>query len=253
MSTVTDYDYVFVENCSLIGGTRWSWVECFLSDLRAALTGIRVAGGGGNCSFPILVCTGIDFVSDLYAGDTDYLHCKKGTKAKTCTHCNTTTPAQPCPCPLDHSDFKQTEAACEFIEEFFDGVSTQIPHLIWDGLRNGLTHMFMPKPFQDNARSLKFTLLSGPLPCPSILWRDGDAAGVAANTYTFFEALERAIRRYEQRLRVEPDLQARFQKAWDSVESYTRAANGDYLSEMNLVFSTAPKAQLLLFDPATTL
>lgn len=254
MSAVSDYDYVFVQACELIGGgTRWSWIECFLSDLRNALVGIRVSGGGGNCSFPILICTGIDFLSDLYAGDTDYLHCRKGTAARTCPHCNTTTPAIPCGCSLYHTGFDQTASACTFIRDFFDGIATQIPHLIWDGLRNGLTHMFMPKPFEVNMRSLRFTLASGPRPGPSILWRKSYTAGVWCDVYTFFEALERAIRRYEQRLRAEADLQANFRRAWESVESHTRTPGGDAQLEMNTVFERYWQGDLPLFDRSTTL
>src|SRR5919106_1819205 len=78
--------------------------------------------GGGNLSVPILICTGLELASALYVGDTSYI--KKVPK------------------------YDATTNVEQFINEFFTGRARQMPLLIWDGVRNGIDHLFFPKPLQ---------------------------------------------------------------------------------------------------------
>jgi hypothetical protein len=227
MGTVTDYDFVFVEPCQIIGGgSRWSWIECIVSDCQLFMNGIQANGGGGNLAFPILICTGIDLVSDLYVGDTYY---------------------------ISGNAFDQSQAAAEFIEHFFDGVSQQIPRIIWDAVRNGLTHCFLPKGMSHAGSDLHFTFTAGPASGASLLWRSGSAGRIILDVGSLFAAFQLAVDRYHGELQTDPAVQHRFRVAWESIENHVRVAQGPYATEMDLIFSPSWTGQLPLFDPAQQL
>jgi hypothetical protein len=81
----------------------------------------QLVQGGGNLSIPILVCTGLDLASSLYVGMTDY---------------------------LNHSKYNATVNVEKFINDFFPGCARVIPLLVWDGVRNRVDHLFVPKSIQ---------------------------------------------------------------------------------------------------------
>lgn len=249
-----NFDYIFSDPCEPIGGgTRWSWVDGYLSDLEVFLQGLEGCSDGRSLTFSILICSAIDFISDLYAGDTEYRHCKKLTKAKTCQHSNQTTPAKRCQCNLDHTNFEQAIVACDFIKDFFDGIAAQIPHLIWDGLRNGMTHTSMPKQFKLGNRKLGFVFFGAKSNCG--LLRIDDRAKIIFGARGLLDALKRAVDRYKGRLESEPDLQAKFRIAWGSIENYTRTirAGSQYEIEMSLLFKGGDLDKVPLFDRSITL
>jgi len=68
------------------GRPRFTWItDCLLGDIRTFLDGIekatgtnqKIAGnlprGGGNLSVPILISTALEFIAELYAGNTKYM------------------------------------------------------------------------------------------------------------------------------------------------------------------------------------
>jgi hypothetical protein len=81
----------------------------------------QLVQGGGNLIIPILVCTGLELASSLYVGKTDY---------------------------LNHSKYNATVNVEKFINDFFLGCAREIPLLVWDGVRNGVDHLFVPKSIQ---------------------------------------------------------------------------------------------------------
>ncbi|MBU0610093.1 MAG: hypothetical protein KKI08_19565 [Armatimonadetes bacterium] len=236
MSTVSAYDYIFTESCAPIGGgNRWSWMDCLVSDLRLFLNGIEANNGGGNLTLPIPVCTGVDLVSDLWAGDTDYLHCRRSG----------------CTCTLDHSSFNQTDVACGFVTQYFRGPVRQIPHILWDCVRNGLTHCFMPKTLTDAGHVVRFSFTAGGVAEPCAIQTLGAVTVIRINVHDLVDALEIALQTYRADLASDPVLQANFRRAWESLEAQSRQAHGDYQTELNLVRTLA--APVGLFDPGAAL
>jgi hypothetical protein len=211
---MSQYDYVFTEFCPLVDGTRWHWIECLCADLRTLLMGVRANGGGGNCTFPIAVCAGIDFVSDLYGGDTKYLH-ETGA----------------CDCPKGQR-FSQAALAAAFIQDCFDGLSTEIAPMLWDGMRNGLTHTFMPKGYKDGESVVRLAFESGEFLVPSRIERDGDIVRIVVNVYSLGKAFGRAVDRYEQLLRTDASRRSNFHKAWRSIEEQAEKAGVDLGTEI---------------------
>lgn len=252
MSETAEYKYVFIDLCVSIGQkTRWSWIESYLSELEVFVKAIEARRYGGT-TFPILVGAAIDFISDLYAGDTEYLHCKKNIKGKTCQSCGAViVAASSCTCGLRHFGFEQGDVACKFMTEFFDGIAGEIPHIIWDGLRNGMTHVSMPKQFAGGSSWLSFGL-AGP-GSDNGLQRDGDGVKVFVDPRGLLEALKAAVKRYEEKLRTNQDLQRNFRNVWKEVENYPREAKGAYETEMNRIFDSAKTGWMPLFDPSVTL
>jgi hypothetical protein len=77
--------YIF-EDTSFEKRTRVNWItDCLLGDIRTYLKGIKKIIyenrdgtsekllGGGNLSVPILISSALEFVSELYAGNTSYM------------------------------------------------------------------------------------------------------------------------------------------------------------------------------------
>jgi hypothetical protein len=90
----------------------------------------QLVQGGGNLIIPILVCTGLELASSPYVGKTDY---------------------------LNHSKYNATVNVEKFINDFFPGCAREIPLLVWDGVRNGVDHLFVPKSIQYSQFTIQFT------------------------------------------------------------------------------------------------
>ena len=123
--------------------------DCLLGDIRTFLDGIEqylqnkekfTDRGGGNLSIPSLVCTGLEFVSALYVGDTQYLH--DGD-----TRCV-------------RQNYNATDNVKKFIGEFFPTNCRNIPLILWDGIRNGIIHIFSPKALRYSAIISDFNSMS---------------------------------------------------------------------------------------------
>jgi len=76
----------------------------------------------------------LELASSLYVGMTDY---------------------------LNHSKYNATVSVEKFINNFFSGCAREIPLLIWDGVRNGVDHLFVPKSIQYSHFTIQFTFCGG--------------------------------------------------------------------------------------------
>jgi hypothetical protein len=79
-------DYIFGVHPNQPIKNRFEWLNgALLNDIQTFIDGIdrfpngtsesylRNHHGGGNLSIPILICTGLEFVSALYVGKTKYM------------------------------------------------------------------------------------------------------------------------------------------------------------------------------------
>jgi hypothetical protein len=130
MNETERFDYIF-RNPSGGVANLFGWVEyALLGDLRTFVDAIRNSindsqrfpsekpRGAGNLSIPILVCTGLELVSAMYCGKT---------RAK------------------DNWGYHADKNVKEFLEAFMPCHAVEISKLLWDGIRNGIDHLFYPK------------------------------------------------------------------------------------------------------------
>jgi hypothetical protein len=177
---------------------RFNWLKkALLGDIQTFENTIQSAPwlvqGGGNLSIPIVICTGLELASALYVGGTNYI----GKVQK----------------------YDATTNVELFINEFFIGHAREIPRLIWDGVRNGIDHLFFPKALRYSEFTIQFTF-----------YRGGESQAIKTNNFIemriniseLFSIFKQAIERFEDRLRIEDQLQLKFITAWDSFESYIR-------------------------------
>jgi hypothetical protein len=73
----------------------------------------------------------LELASSLYVGMTDY---------------------------LNHSKYNATVNVEKFINDFFPGCARVIPLLVWDGVRNRVDHLFVPKSIQYSQFTIQFTI-----------------------------------------------------------------------------------------------
>lgn len=190
-------EYIFGENDGPITN-RFNWLKgALLGDIQTfentMQSAPRLVQGGGNLSIPIIICTGLELASALYVGETSYI--RKVPKYDATTN-------------VEH-----------FINEFFIGRAHEIPRLIWDGVRNGIDHLFFPKPLRYSEFTIQFTF-----------YRGGESQAIKTNNFIemriniseLFNIFGQALERFEDRLRNEAQLQLNFITAWDSFESYIR-------------------------------
>lgn len=132
-------DYIFENQSDQPIVNRFGWLDhALLDDIKTFVNTLQSAPqlvqGGGNLSIPILVCTGLELASSLYVGKTDY---------------------------LNHSKYNATVNVEKFINDFFPGCAREIPLLVWDGVRNGVDHLFVPKSIQYSQFTIQFTFYGG--------------------------------------------------------------------------------------------
>ena len=132
-------DYIFENQSDQPIVNRFGWLDhALLDDIKTFVNTLQSAPqlvqGGGNLSIPILVCTGLELASSLYVGMTDY---------------------------LNHSKYNATVNVEKFINDFFPGCAREIPLLVWDGVRNGVDHLFVPKSIQYSQFTIQFTFYGG--------------------------------------------------------------------------------------------
>lgn len=203
-------DYIFRNqpNNSIVN--RFGWLgNALLDDIQTFSNTLESAPylvqGGGNLSIPIVVCTGLELASALYVGMTDY---------------------------LDHSKYDATVNVESFINDFFPRHSRRISRLTWDGVRNGVDHLFVRKSIQYSNLTIQFTFYGG---IESKAIKTGNSIEIRINSVELYNTLKQAIEKYRIRLLKEVDLQINFMTAWDSIESHVRPISANDTRKTNEV------------------
>lgn len=191
-------DYIFGDHFEpdIPVTNRFGWLESALpDDIETFINVIRIAPelrvGGGNLSIPIIVCTGLELASALYAGNTKYL-CGRAYNAE--------------------------DNVKKFVNDFFTGPAREIPRLIWDGVRNGVDHTFNPKSIQYSNDAFRFTFYSE-IGMQSYVSKNNNEISIHLNSVELNTTLRRAITEYKVELQGTKQLQANFIQAWASIES----------------------------------
>ena len=205
MSPVEKYVYIFDKNqCDMFPGGRFNWLpDCLLGDIRTFLDGIEnyvqnidllQDRGGGNLSVLILISTGLELASALYAGKTSH---------------------------KDGREYRARVNVKQFITDYYPENYHKFPLIFWDGVRNGLTHMFSPTPFQYLGKNIRFQFFTEE-DFGSHITDLGDTILVRLSVFKMFEVLKQAMQDYGDALRVDEILQDNFITAWSSIEEYSR-------------------------------
>jgi len=191
-------DYIFGDHIDrdIPVTNRFGWLESALpDDIETFINVIRIAPqlrvGGGNLSIPIIVCTGLELVSALYAGNTKYL-CGRAYNAE--------------------------DNVKNFVKNFFTGPAREIPRLIWDGVRNGVDHTFNPKSIQYSNDTIRFTFYSE-IEMQSYVSKNNNEIRIHLNSIELYNMLRRAVSEYRIELQGTKELQENFIWAWNSIES----------------------------------
>lgn len=195
-------DYIFGQHPNKPIINRFNWLNnSLLGDIQTCVDGIEnfIRGinkfepdrlrGGGNLSIAILVCTGLELVSALYVGKASYMGRNKGYIAR--------------------------DNVREFVTHFFPGHSKIIPILLWDGVRNGIDHLFVPKFMKFHQDRIDFTFKVQGI---SSVTKSSDGIVVILNSIEFYNTFKLAIDSYRAALTDSRELQRNFIKAWKSIE-----------------------------------
>lgn len=208
------HDADFIKN-------RFGWLNALMSDIQTLVDGFaafrngtissssRLSLGGGNLAIPILVCTGLELVSALRTGKTKYLYDRQ----------------------YDPEDNVKV-----FVTLYFDDNLKKIPRLIWDGVRNGVDHLFIPKSMQCNQNRIRFNFLIDS-PLQSDVEHSQGIIKVSMDAARFFKAFIKAVDRYRIELIEKEGLQRDFIKAWSSIEEFNQniTANEIKVKEIDLL------------------
>ena len=202
-------EYIFCTHQSEYIQNRFGWlhgalvedIQSYIDGTRAILEG-RISTGnppaGGNLSIPILVCTGLELVSALYIGRTKY---------------------------LDEKNYNAEDNVAQFINDFFPDHSKRIPRVLWDGVRNGVDHLFIPKTMQCAQNKILFNFRRGEQ--DSDVYRTQGIICISINVIAFHRTLRQAIEDYKNKLQNDEQLQSKFINARSSIESYHRNITND--------------------------
>jgi hypothetical protein len=185
-----------------------TWLsEALLGDLRTFKDGIELylknktdpsyieKRGGGNVSFIIPLTTALELASALYAGQTIY---------------------------KDGNAYNATENVKQFVKRYFPGKGGQIPLLLWDGIRNGVDHVFVPKKTRRGNDLIEIEFFVDPPNAPSTVEKLDVEICVKINSLEFYDVVEQAINAYKNELQTNGDLQDKFIEAWESIVGYIR-------------------------------
>jgi hypothetical protein len=213
-------DYIFGDHPTQPIQNRFGWLNiALLGDIQTFINGIEVflndstvkdpqGQGGGNLSIPILVCTGLELVSALYLGKTRY-----------------------------GSGYNATDNVQKFVDYFFPKHAKRIPRLLWDGVRNGIDHLFIPKSMQYSRTRVQFTFYVQDSSVPSNVTKSEDLILIKISSIEFYRTFKQAIDNYKIELEKDEELQSHFIDAWQSIENHvqdittnqTASAEVDYL------------------------
>jgi hypothetical protein len=185
-------DYIFGNQIGPITN-RFGWLEgALMGDIQTIVNtnqnGRHLVVGGGNLSIPILVCTALELTSALYTCNTKYL-----------------------------GGYNAEDNVKIFISDIFPDRVRWIPRIIWDGVRNGVDHLFIPKTIQYHQTTIKFAFY---VEGESAVTRNNDLVVIMINSLELFHTLEHAIQIYREKLQNNIAFQRKFIIAWDSIESH---------------------------------
>jgi hypothetical protein len=194
-------DYIFNDMDGRTG-KRFDWIYVLLDDVQTLIDGFvgyqngklttfsRRGLGGGNVSIPILVCTGLELVSVLHAGKTAY---------------------------PPFTGYNAIDNVERFVDNFFPIHARKIIRLMWEGVRNGVDHLFIPNAMTHGRVCIDFSFV---LTSPSRVTKDNsNRITITINSIEFCLTLRNAIDVYRNRLQTDQDLQIKFINAWDSIKA----------------------------------
>ncbi|MEN6641207.1 MAG: hypothetical protein ABFE08_02040 [Armatimonadia bacterium] len=133
------------------------------------------------------------------------------------------------------------------MREFFEGIAADIPNILWDGFRNGLTHMLMPKTQAMGGHQCFFRVMSQS-PEPAEVVHSGTNYAIELNVWDLLDQLEGAVSRYKERLEADEKLQAKFRTVWEAGESLRVPATKYSDSEMRALGAVPDGSRTNLFD-----
>jgi hypothetical protein len=187
-------EYIFGDRPGDYITNRFGWLNALLSDIRTLIDGgqgfvngkieptLKGSHGAGNVSIPILVCTGLELASALYTGNR----------------------------------YNATDNVKKFIEEFFPADLKKIPQILWDGIRNGTTHVFIPNTIRVSRTHVQFSFfVDQSSDKPSSVTKSGLNITIYVNSIQFYHILKRSIDKYRSKLKTDNKLQLDFITAWE--------------------------------------
>ena len=227
MSPKEKYNYIFSEKNSGLSGTRFEWIDhALMGDIQTFVDGIKhnyfpprqflptdFPRGGGNLALPILVCTSLDLISALYTG---------GNNA--------------------------TENVEKFIQKYLPGFYKEFPLIFWDGVRNGITHKFYPKPFQYKDKTIYFTFFVDPPNVKSQIESKGNIVKIWLNSFELVGILRESIQKYKTDMQKSDPLQTNFIRIFQFLENPQAVKNTQLLEAEKIVNILTSKNPLYLED-----
>lgn len=192
---VNNHDYIFAPIWNGTN-TRWSWLEnCLLGDLFTFNDGIklytsgekvtdRYPRGGGNFSLLDAITTALEALSKLNAGG--------GSNAE--------------------------DKVVDFINQYFppSSIHKLFPHLLWQGIRNGVDHNFYPKKFNYDSYTVNFG--ADNLADQSVITLENNIISIAVSDQHLLRDTYSALEAYKLQLEGNAGLQERFKIWWDELE-----------------------------------
>lgn len=204
MTAAEKYNYIFEPQKDYYVHIRFDWFNSLLSDIRTLIQGgqqlrntpsAELGGnfGAGNVSIPILVCIGLELASALYTGTT---------RAK------------------DGNKYKANKNVKKFVEDFFPKQGVMIPLILWDGIRNGNAHLFMPNTFKVKDTEVSFTFVVSMTPYKvSHASKSNNEINIRFNGIEFYHVFKSALECYKNDLEHDDTLQNKFISAWESIDN----------------------------------
>jgi len=113
---------------------------------------------------------------------------------------------------LDEKNYNAEDNVAQFINDFFPDHSKRIPRVLWDGVRNGVDHLFIPKTMQCAQNKILFNFRRGEQ--DSDVYRTQGIICISINVIAFHRTLRQAIEDYKNKLQNDEQLQSKFINAW---------------------------------------
>lgn len=126
---------------------------------------------------------------------------------------------------MDEKNYRAEDNVAKFIDDFFPEHLKSIPRILWDGVRNGIDHLFVPKSMQCAQNRIRFNFRREEL--DSDVYRVRDIIIISINVIPFHRALRQAITEFKNKLQNDVEIQRKFINAWSSIEEYHRNITND--------------------------
>ncbi len=213
MTTQEKYDFIFTpQPDSRLIDSRFDWIEkSFLGDIQTYIDGIHIfiernkrkdysddlPRGGGNIAVPMIICSGLELISSLFAGKSKL----KDNKAQ--------------------NNYDATANVETFVKKYFPGDSKKFPRIFWDGIRNGIMHTFQPNFYSFDYKGIEYKInyiffVEDRL--QSHIRIEGKQILIFINSLELFVVLKNAIENYKIDLEKNEELQDKFITAWENYE-----------------------------------